>query len=155
MTLLLVSACASTPRFDQTGVNLSLAPKVAAAQPTGGKNNRIIWGGTIVESHNEIEFTELEVLAYPLDAQQRPKSSSTPEGRFRARRNGYLETADYAPGREITLTGVLQNPVADRVGEASYVFPVVEVDQLQLWNRETAAYSNPNVHFGIGVVIGN
>jgi hypothetical protein len=26
---------------------------------------------------------------------------------------------------------------------------------LQLWNRETAAYSNPNVHFGIGVVIGN
>jgi outer membrane lipoprotein len=155
LMLAMLASCASAPRFDTDGINQALTPQSAAAQASGDMGNRVIWGGTIVAAHNETQYTELEVLAYPLDGSQRPRLGQRPEGRFRARWNGYLETADYAPGRQLTVKGSLLAPVAGTVGEAGYVFPVVAAEQLELWSQAPASGGRPNVHFGIGVVIGN
>lgn len=154
VTVLLVG-CASNPPFDATAVETALTPAAALANPVESKGSLVIWGGTVVEARNLEGFTELEVLSYPLEDNQRPNLDQVPQGRFKARRPGYLETVDFAPGRQVTVKGTVDEPLTGTVGEASYQFAVVDVQQIELWNRRSRLESQPQVHFGIGVVIGN
>ncbi|HKL77551.1 MAG TPA: Slp/YeaY family lipoprotein [Gammaproteobacteria bacterium] len=152
--LLLLAACAGGPRLETTGVMHSVTPAQAAAEFPRLQGTRVLWGGRIVSSRNDPESTRLEVLAYPLDRSQRPRLDSDPQGRFLAVKAGYLETADYAPGRAVTLTGELVATEAGRIGEADYTFPKVRVNQLHLWPERRRA-QEPRFHFGIGVIFGN
>ncbi|MBA1146123.1 Slp family lipoprotein [Ectothiorhodospiraceae bacterium WFHF3C12] len=154
--LLTLAGCASSPEFDETGVDRSLTPKLAADRGEGVVGERVIWGGTIIDSQNLAEETRLEVLAYPLNSWERPRESGTAQGRFLVLRSGYLETADYAPGRQITVVGPVDALQDGRIGETSYTYPVVRADTLHLWREESAgASSGPRVNFGIGVIFSN
>ena len=155
-TLLGTVGCASNPApFEVAGANPNLTPAKVVERGAATRGNVVIWGGTIVDAKNLDRYTELEVLAYPLQSNQRPDLDQAPLGRFRAQREGYLETVDYAPGREVTVKGAVEDPVSGKVGDSSYEFAVVDVHQIELWDRRQETYSEPQVHFGIGVVFGN
>lgn len=163
LTLLLVSflmlagtGCATTPRFDTTGVDTEITPQAVTRSKDVQHDEEVLWGGVIVNSKNLENATQIEVLGYPLDKEQKPRTDRGPTGRFLARASGYLETADYAQGRLITIRGRLQDTMTGRIGEASYIYPVVDIIDSQLWQPE-AVYvepSRPRVNFGIGVMIG-
>ncbi|HKJ89162.1 MAG TPA: Slp family lipoprotein, partial [Gammaproteobacteria bacterium] len=78
----------------------------------------------------------------------------SPQGRFLAVNEGYLETADYAPGRRVTLTGPVTGLKKGLIGKATYTYPVVKVDDIQLWRKEQRYRPEPGFHFGIGVIFG-
>lgn len=151
LSLLLLAGCASQPPLDVAGTEPALTPQAAVAARAEGQ--RVLWGGVIVNSTNLADATRLEVLAYPLGDDQRPVRTRAPLGRFIAFRSGYLETADYAPGRKVTLSGELQGVTEGKIGEATYTYPVVEIDQLQLW-PQAQPRTEPRVQFGIGISIG-
>mgnify|MGYP001170023437 FL=1 len=154
--VLLIAGCANTqPRFDTSGVATGVTPQGVAAD-TIAQAPEVLWGGVIVNSSNLTDATQLEVLAYPLDDRQRPNTALSPIGRFLAVAPGYLETADYTQGRLITIRGRLQDRAEGRIGEARYAYPVIEILDSQLWQREdhSRSYSQPRVNFGIGVMIG-
>jgi outer membrane lipoprotein len=94
------------------------------------------WGGQIVAVHNLRNRTELEVLAYPLAPGGRPGSRGAPLGRFIAVRAGFLEPADFAPGRLLTVSGVVGPPREGTVGEARYLFATVSAENLRLWQDD-------------------
>lgn len=153
--LMLMAGCASTPRFDTTGIDLQATPQAAVRDDSALLGEDVLWGGVIVNSSNLEDSTQLEVLAYPLDDEQRPRVNRSPIGRFLAHTPGYLETADYGHGRLITIRGRLQETTTGRIGQASYTYPVVEILDNQLWQPETTIEpSRPRVNFGIGVMIG-
>jgi len=152
--LLLLAGCATTPRFDTSQTAVSVTPEQAVSETSRLEGTRVLWGGAIVSSTNQEETTRLEVLAYPLDDRQRPRTEAKPVRRFLAIKEGYLETADYAQGRWVTLTGPLTGTRAGRVGEAPYTYPVVRVEDIQLWPEERRR-AEPRFHFGIGVIFGN
>lgn len=142
-------ACSTAPPLDTQGVNRALSASGAARQPTRVAGQRVVWGGAIVQARNLRDRTELEVLAYPLDAGLAPDTSAPAQGRFLADKPGYLETVDYAPGREVTVVGTVRGVRPGKVGAATYRFPVVTVQQLYLWPARPGWRSN--AHFGVGV----
>ena len=147
--LLLLSACASGPSFDSRGVDRSLTPRNVAAGSQLATGKQVLWGGTILHTTNLKDSTQLEVLAYPLDANQRPQSKSAPLGRFILEQAGYLEPASYAEGRLITVVGTVTGTRAGQVDESDYEYPVITARQLYLWPGYRGD-GRSNVFFGIG-----
>ena len=152
LAALVLSACASGPRYPTEGVELALTPQQATAEATSLRGKTILWGGMIINSSNLKDQTRLEILAYPLDSSQYPQTDSAPLGRFLLVKDGYLETVDFAPGRLVTVRGPLAGTESGKVGETSYTYPLVRAQDLYLWSR--AGRSEPRVHFGVGVVFG-
>lgn len=152
LLVLLLSSCASTPVFNTEGVDLALTPRRAVADIGSVQGRSVLWGGIVIAGTNLKDSTQLEILAYPLDSHQRPMSDDTALGRFLAVQLGYLETADYEQGRQITVLGTLGTVRKGQVGESEYVYPLVNIKQLHLWPKE-GEYVEPRVRFGIGVMI--
>jgi len=151
---LIVTACASTPKFDTSGINLGVTPQQATAENKTLQGTRLLWGGVIIASSNFKETTQFEILAYPLDDDQRPELDKTPLGRFIAEQKGFLEISDYKQGRLLTVSGTLQENRSGRVGETEYIYPVLRIDNHYLWPRRGDS-PETQFHFGIGVMFSN
>lgn len=149
---LLLAACATGPKFETAGVDPALTPKRVAEGAPSAVGARVIWGGSIIASTNLEKGTQIEVLGYALDGQQRPRSEEPPQGRFLILYPEYLETVDYGPGRYVTVRGRVVAVREGQVGESRYRYPVVEPDGLHLWPKESQS-SEPKVHFGVGIGI--
>ncbi|MBT8134809.1 MAG: Slp family lipoprotein, partial [Gammaproteobacteria bacterium] len=56
----------------------------------------------------------------------------------------------YAQGRQLTVIGVVSGSQSGKVGDSTYVFPLIRDQQLHLWS-ESSDRTRTNVHFGVGV----
>jgi len=153
LTALLAGCASQQPRFDTSKLNVTLTPQQAAADSAAG-GQRVLWGGTVINASNLADATQLEVLAYPLDEDQRPMTDRNPLGRFLVVKEGYLETADYGPGRLVTVAGTIDGTNEGKVGQARYTYPVVRAEDLQLWSREPRYRGSVQPRFGVGIGIG-
>ncbi|MDO6461799.1 Slp family lipoprotein [Granulosicoccaceae sp. 1_MG-2023] len=154
LALLSLAGCASTaPVLNTEGVSRSPSPQQLTAGEAVPDDTPLLWGGVIVSASNLPQYTQLEVLAYPL-AGLRPDTGETPLGRFLIRHAGYLETLDYASGRELSVVGKVTGMQDQRIGEAAYRFPLMEDEQLHLWPSASRREA-PRVNFGFGVVLSN
>lgn len=144
----LLASCATTANFDLTQVDQTLTPTSVIAEASHGKI--ALWGGTILDTHNLKNSTQIEVLAYPLDSSHRPVQESKPLGRFIIQQKGYLEPADYTQGRLLTVLGSISDNQTGKVGKSSYTYPVINAQQLHLWSLNNDP-GNTRFHFGIGI----
>ncbi|HEX7045088.1 MAG TPA: Slp family lipoprotein [Burkholderiales bacterium] len=149
--LLLLAACASTPPLDFEGTDRSLTPAEAAAHIETARGRRVAWGGVIVSTRNLEHTTEIETLGYPLDDSGRPQTGAPAQRRFLLVREGYLEAADFRSGRLVTAVGGVTGTRRGRVGEAEYVYPVLEAEEIYLWPLGERAPQGSNVRFGVGI----
>lgn len=137
MALLLagLSGCATRLPFAPPALP-SPSPWQVVEQPEAYLDQEVLWGGMIVEVMHRPRYTELEMLAFPLDAKQQPRPEQADEGRFILIVGGFLEPADYAPGRFLTfpgrITGVRRGPLRNE----EYVWPMVDTLQPHLWPRD-------------------
>jgi outer membrane lipoprotein len=138
LLLLLLSACATGPAFNTGGVDRSLIPRDVASRPQPATGKSVLWGGVILNTSNLKDSTQIEMLAYPLDASERPQTDATPLGRFILEQRGYLEPASYAEGRQLTVVGTVSGSRAGQVGESDYNYPVISARQLHLWPAVSA-----------------
>ncbi len=152
LVVTLLAACAGGPRYDTRAVDASLTAAKVAASPGAHTGIPVVWGGVIVATRNQPDYTEMEILSYPLDGAQRPDPRRAEQGRFLARHAGYLEAVDYAPGRSVTLNGTVETTLPGKVGDAPYTFPLLQAKDVYLWPRDSAAPSSPQFQFGIGVI---
>ena len=151
VSTLLAGGCA-TP-YDIGNADPRVTPVEAAKDVAGMLNHTVAWGGLIAAAKNLKDKSELEVVGYPLDSENRPNHDAQPTGRFLVIQPGYLETADYAPGRLITVVGTVTETRRGTVGEAKYLYPVVMATKMQLWSKPSSERSEPRFHFGVGVGI--
>ncbi|MDH5444906.1 MAG: Slp family lipoprotein [Gammaproteobacteria bacterium] len=151
LLVLTITGCAQYPKFDTRHVDKSLLPTQVASDLKAHKGKNILWGGTILSGKNLKKSTRLEVLAYPLDGDGWPERDQKPLGRFILSQAGYLETADYAKGRVITVLGSITGIEKGKVGDSAYTYPLVQVQQLHLWEKIDRK-SGTGFHFGVGVM---
>ena len=128
-------------------------PSVVAADSARFMGRTVDWGGTIIAAENRRDNTWLEILAFPMTGEGRPRVDEDSLGRFMAVKNGYLELADYAPGRLVTVRGVIREIRIGSIDGSEYKFPTLEMNALRLWPRKRVS-PETRFHFGIGVGIG-
>jgi outer membrane lipoprotein len=150
--LLLLSACAGSPKYDRYGADGTLTPQSVSAAPQMATGKQVLWGGVIMTTVNLKDRTQIEVLAFPLDSDTRPQIDNVSLGRFILEKDGFLEPANYAQQRLITVVGTVAGTLPGTVGESGYNFPLVNAQQLTLWPRYRGGSGvGSNIHFGIGV----
>ena len=103
------------------------------SEPAAFIGREVRWGGTIAAVANRPDTTRIEVVARELGGNGRPQESDRSAGRFLLQVEGFLDPAVYSEGREVTARGVLAEPVAGRIGEHPYRFPLVKARTLYLW----------------------
>lgn len=146
---LLAAGCASTVP-DAVRDPGPVAPlTVAEAQRRGDPilGQRARWGGSILSVDNGAGITEIEVLARPLTGDGAPRPEASPEGRFIARIQGFVDPAVYAADRRLTVVGRLVGIEERAVGDYPYRYPVIAVSARYLWPPEaSAAPSGPRLY---------
>ena len=152
-TVIAAALGACTTAFDVGSADRKTTPQQATADIGALRGRTVAWGGVIVNAKNLQNATQIEVLGYPLDLDNRPDTKAAPLGRFLALHPGYLETADYGAGRHLTVIGDITETREGMVGEARYVYPVLATTRLHLWPKETQRSTDPQIHFGIGIGI--
>lgn len=151
--LVAMQGCATGPRFDTALYDAQISPAEAVTDPERHVDRAFLWGGVIVNSANTPSGTQIEMLAYPLTSTQKPDTDRAPDGRFLVTEDRYLETLDYAPGRLLTVGGSMTGTRSGKIGDATYVYPVIQPDGLHLWPADDRR-SNTQFHFGVGAVFG-
>ncbi|KAF1695832.1 Slp/YeaY family lipoprotein, partial [Pseudoxanthomonas daejeonensis] len=131
-TLALLNACASAPQPLQ-GTFLGVTPEQAVVGQQIGASVR--WGGRIVQTLPGPDSTCFQVVATPLNATGRPDSNlaDSAQGRFVACRAGFYDPEVFAPGREVTFVGRVQDTDSVRIGEYDYRLPRIAADVVYLW----------------------
>lgn len=132
LAALLASGCATVPK-PLSGDFAPLSPEESGDQHV---NQRVRWGGSIVDTRPGEAETCIEVLARALDDRARPRSGDANQGRFLACRDGFEDPAVFERGRDITVIGTLTGFVEGRIGDFRYIYPRVSADTLYLWGEE-------------------
>lgn len=152
---ILLLGCASGPRYAPQDALLELTPDQFDTIDVAMLGQaRVIWGGAIIALENLEAFSEIEVIAFPLDARQRPQQHKQALGRFILRWPGYLEAMDYTQGRLLTINGMVTDWHQRNIGAAIYTYPIVMAEDMYLWPAATMPPSRPRLHIGIGVMLG-
>ena len=129
-----LGACASSPPagLEAPAEN---APRVAEvrAHPERFLGADVRWGGEILGVANRAESTEVEIYARPLRDNGEPRPDGGDAVRFIARVEGFLDPAEYAPQKRMTVRGRVDAPVTRPVGEYPYRYPVVAAEHFHLW----------------------
>lgn len=116
-------------------VSEGLTFQMVKADPVDYIGKTVVWGGVIIETTNVKEGTKIEVLQKPLDFELRPKSGDVTYGRFLAFYEGYLDSAIYANGREITIGGTISGQEIALIDEIQYTYPLISIAEIHLWQE--------------------
>lgn len=148
-----IAACAPAPIYKTGPEMVNATPDQIAGSPNNFPQAQVIWGGEVIGVQNLADQTRIEVLAYPLDASQRPRLKEPATGRFLAEVPGFLEPMNFPRGALITVRGQFTGTQAEPVGHARYTYPVVAVrnGDFHRWTPEEMRQGHPNISFGVGV----
>lgn len=140
MLAVVLGACASNvPLPLREAVPDAPSQRAVYTEPERYVGRNVRWGGEILGVRNAAGSTEVEVYSRPLfdDGEPRPEGG---EGvRFIARVGGFLDPAEYQPGKRFTVRGNLAPAIVRPVGEYPYRYPVVDATVHHLW----PAYERP------------
>jgi outer membrane lipoprotein len=118
-------------------------------QPDKFLQKTVMWGGKVIETRPREAATELIVLQLDLTGQDRPMDDDHSQGRYVARSKGFLDPAIYPKGTLITVIGRFVETDRRMIGEMSYQYPIIEIDEIKKWPPSDR--QSPRFHFGIGV----
>lgn len=146
--------CNASPFSAQLRKEAKQQPSFAqiSANPSAYRGQHVILGGSIVQTTNQARTTEIEILQRPLDSyDDRPEDTDQSFGRFLARCPGFLDSAIYAKGREVTIAGEIQGREERPLDQTQYPYPVVQCRQIHLWpSQPPNAYYYPYYYGGWG-----
>jgi outer membrane lipoprotein len=131
VVILALSACTTIPEQIQ-GTYPEITP--ARVEP-GVFGSSVRWGGVILDSKNKDDGTCFEILSRDLDKYLRPRLLDTTAGRYIACKKGFHDPMVFTKGREVTMTGRIQNIEVRKVDEFDYRYPILYVDNLVLWQK--------------------
>lgn len=104
------------------------------------RGRAVRWGGIVVGSYHEPEWTRIEVAERPLGRDGEPDPNGPSAGRFFVRSDIPYQPEVYR-GRPLTVVGVLAGTAA----AAGAALPVVMARDLHIWGHSSAAVAETAV----------
>ncbi|NIR29483.1 MAG: hypothetical protein GWN84_09275 [Gammaproteobacteria bacterium] len=149
LACLLLSGCAAVPSAisepPPSDVQLVEVLRDGAAAYEG---TPVRWGGTIMSMTPRDGESWLEILERKLDNEGEPLRGVESDGRFLAVLAAGSEASSYPPGRDITVSGVVEGAFEGSIGGRSYTFPVVRTETSYVWDPHYYAYYPPGYYGG-------
>ncbi|ODT45243.1 MAG: hypothetical protein ABS70_03610 [Nitrospira sp. SCN 59-13] len=107
--------------------------------PDSYRGKVIVVGGEILKAKALKGGTQLEVLQLPLDRDQEPVTDRMEsKGRFLALQKEFLDPATIAEGTRVTVVGEVTGSSVEKMDEADYRFPTLDVKHLHRWDAKRA-----------------
>jgi len=131
LTALLLSACTTIPE-QLKGDYTSLTPDRTTE---ANLQTEVRWGGIILETRPEDDFTCFEILSRELAKSMRPDNADQSLGRFIACKPGFYDPEVFAKKREVTVVGKIIHMDVRKVAEFDYNFPIVDIEFMSLWPK--------------------
>jgi outer membrane lipoprotein len=137
LIVLLVGSCsyAISERYRERAMR-EISFSQIQKNPDAYLNEIFILGGTIVETKNTKEGTEIEVLQNPIDSYGGIEDRDVSQGRFILLSSRHLDPLIYKNGRTITVAGKLVGSRTQKLGETEYRYPVIDAEEIHLWKEE-------------------
>ena len=149
LLLPLLAACAHPISKEfRSQVDPAVSLNQILLSPNKYVGKKVVLGGTIVQTRNLKDMTEIEVVEKNLDASGYPNFGYESRGRFVFRKQGYLEAETFAQGRIVTGGGTVVATQTGKIDDAEYEFPVIEVEELKLWDPPVQSYWFPPYAYG-------
>lgn len=150
LTLIVLLGCGHVvPLEVRESVDKDITAPALFKDPDAYKGRVVMLGGIIASSKNMDEGTYLEVVEKELDAGGNPMATDISNGRFLILYSGYLDTAIYSKGREVTVVGEVMGKKLRPLGEMQYPYPLIKSRKLYLFEKREL-YNMP-FRFGIGI----
>lgn len=148
-----IVACAPPPIYRTNPAFVAATPAQVAGSPSGFSDMQAVWGGKVIGVSNLEDHTEIRILAYPLDASQRPRLRQAASGRLIAVVPGFLDPMNFPDGSLVTVNGRIQGTQTDPVGDALYTYPMLFVrrSDLHRWTPDEMRKGHPNISIGVGI----
>jgi len=107
------------------------------ANPDAYQGDTVIWGGSIIQTINTKEGSSVYILQTSLGWRDRPESIRTSAGRFIATTDRMLDPLVFAKKQMVTVAGKVsgKKTVVNKKTGMSYTYPVVQIEQLYLWEK--------------------
>jgi len=114
-------------------VDRDLTFKQVREKPEAYLGKILVTGGTIAETRNTKEGSELEIVQHILDRKGIPENAFYSDGRFLAITPDFLDPAIYKPGRMVTIAGEVKGTRVQPLDAADYTYPVLLIKEIHVW----------------------
>ena len=154
----MVAGCATSviPETLEPQIDNAVTFNQIVESPDSYRGKVVVLGGEILKAKALKGGTQLEVLQLPLDSDQEPVTDRMESrGRFLAVQKEFLDPATIAEGTRVTVVGEVTGSTVDKMDEADYRFPTLDVKHLHRWDAKRAEERSPpgpwwNVFGGVG-----
>ena len=128
---LALGACASVS-FEEQEDRVPLNPQQVSS--FGGFNSgTVVWGGVVLGREEFGSVTRLQILSYPLDTRNRPRTDQRDGGWFVVDTTLAADEARFPLGSELTTAGTLQGLVQGELDGLTVQVPRIVSGQLHGW----------------------
>ncbi len=138
--LVVTAGCASTrviPESLEPQVEKTVSFDQIVASPDSYRGKVVLLGGEVLKAKATEGGTQLEVLQLPLDDEEEPGVDRLQsKGRFLAMHKEFLDPATIVEGTRVTIVGEVTGASVEKMDEADYRFPMLDVKHLHRWDRK-------------------
>lgn len=147
-SLIVLSSCAhSVSKEARAEAKGGPDPAALFADPEAHRGETVVIGGTIVSVKNTGETAMLEVLQKPLDYRGKPRDTDESLGRFIVLHKGFLDSALYRKGRDITVAAEVSGQSVRPLEGVDYKYLLLISREIHLIRR---GQGGPSISFGFG-----
>ncbi|MBF0529983.1 MAG: Slp family lipoprotein [Deltaproteobacteria bacterium] len=142
LLLIIISLSACGPTISEEvrrQVRTDLTFPTVFNDPDSFRGQTVMFNGMILESINTPDGTLLTVLQEPVDYYGRPHDPDKSAGRFMVMDSRYLDVAVYAPGRAVSIVGVVDGSRTLPLGKTQYRYPLLKTKEIYLWKAHSTA----------------
>lgn len=134
--LAMTMGCATSviPESLEPQVDKALTFSQVLESPDSYHGKVVVWAGEVLKAKAMNGGTQLEVLQLPLDDEQGPVTDRMEsKGRFLALQKEFLDPATMTDGTRVTIVGEITGASVEKMDEADYRFPTLDVKHLHRW----------------------
>lgn len=147
LAAVIVSSCAPVLQRELMEKGIRHIPFSELKKDPGSYKGRLfVLGGIIVETRNTDEGSLIEAVYVPVDDKGYLGDIELSSRRFQAlypARQGLLDPLIFHRKREVTIAGKFIETRDGKIGEMTYTYPVFEIQELYLWEKQEPYYITP------------
>ena len=121
------------------------------ASPTSHVGKVVLVGGEVLNAKRSADGTSMEVLQLPLDGSEPVMAAQQSQGRFLAVQKDFLDPAILSGRARVTIVGEVTGSNTQRLDDADYMYPVLAVKHLKVWQDASPSGPRPGPRFGVSI----